>query len=253
MFPDKEDTTWDPRREPQNAPSKASYLKPPDLSGIDSHNIETPPQPRASSRRDRRTIDDNNIENVVFVAADIHGTLVNNLTYQNAPFTPQIDSGAFEITTGSGAYFAPFGPTVAGLAAQLGLPGSLPLATYLALPAAQQEAYIQGLINSQIAALGYDTLGLQGSSIQATLTQGTWTATNSFGWTEFDIDPVTQELCVTTYGTPYYDEATLLANPSLIASLQPAIIQQFKVTPVPAPGAAGVLALAGMLAARRRR
>jgi alkaline phosphatase D len=198
-------------------------------------------------------IDDNNIENVVFVAADIHGTLVNNLTYQNAPFTPQIDSGAFEITTGSGAYFAPFGPTVAGLAAQLGLPGSLPLATYLALPAAQQEAYIQGLINSQIAALGYDTLGLQGSSIQATLTQGTWTATNSFGWTEFDIDPVTQELCVTTYGTPYYDEATLLANPSLIASLQPAIIQQFKVTPVPAPGAAGVLALAGMLAARRRR
>ena len=24
MFPDKEDTTWDPRREPQNAPSKAS-------------------------------------------------------------------------------------------------------------------------------------------------------------------------------------------------------------------------------------
>jgi hypothetical protein len=62
MFPDKEDTTWDPRREPQNAPSKASYLKPPDLSGIDSHNIETPPQPRASSRRDRRTIDDNNIE-----------------------------------------------------------------------------------------------------------------------------------------------------------------------------------------------
>ena len=59
MFPDKEDTTWDPRREPQNAPSKASYLKPPDLSGIDSHNIETPPRSRASSRR---SIDDNNIE-----------------------------------------------------------------------------------------------------------------------------------------------------------------------------------------------
>ena len=42
MFPDKEDSTWDPRREPRNAPPRASYLKPPDLSGIDSHNLETP-------------------------------------------------------------------------------------------------------------------------------------------------------------------------------------------------------------------
>ena len=63
MFPDKEDTSWDPRREPKNAPSRASYLKPPDLSGIDSHNIETPPRSRASSRRrDRRSIDDNNVD-----------------------------------------------------------------------------------------------------------------------------------------------------------------------------------------------
>jgi hypothetical protein len=43
----------------RNAPSKASYLKPPDLSGIDSNNIETPPRSRASSRR---RLDDNNIE-----------------------------------------------------------------------------------------------------------------------------------------------------------------------------------------------
>jgi hypothetical protein len=63
MFPDKEDTSWDPRREPKNAPSRASYPKPPDLSGIDSNNIETPPRSRASSRpRDRRSIDDNNVD-----------------------------------------------------------------------------------------------------------------------------------------------------------------------------------------------
>jgi hypothetical protein len=62
----------------------------------------------------------NNIQNVVFVTADIHGTLVNNLTYQTSPGGPQIQSGAWEISTGSGGYDAPFGPTVAGLAAQLG-------------------------------------------------------------------------------------------------------------------------------------
>jgi phosphodiesterase/alkaline phosphatase D-like protein len=200
-----------------------------------------------------RFIDQNNIENVVFVAADIHGTLVNNLTYQNGPFQPQIESGAFEITTGSGAFSAPFGPTVAGIAAGLGLPGSLPINTYLSLPGAQQEAYIEGLINAQITPLGYNPLGLQGSPIQAQLTQGTWTATNTFGWTEFDIDPVTQQLCVTTYGVPWYTEEALLANPTLIASLQPTIMQQFCVTPIPAPGAMGLLAAFGVAVVRRRR
>ncbi|MFM7281692.1 MAG: alkaline phosphatase D family protein, partial [Planctomycetia bacterium] len=50
----------------------------------------------------------NNIKNVVFVAADIHGTLVNNLTYQIGPGQPQVLTGAFEITTGAIAYNAPF-------------------------------------------------------------------------------------------------------------------------------------------------
>ncbi|MFZ4572765.1 MAG: alkaline phosphatase D family protein [Phycisphaerales bacterium] len=200
-----------------------------------------------------RYIDEQNIENVVFVTADIHGSLVNNLTYNSAPFAPQIQSGAWEISTGSGAYSAPFGPTVAGLAAQLNLPGSIPIQTYLSLPVAQQEAYIQGLINAQLGPLGYDLLGLQGSGIPAQLLQGTWTATNTFGWTEFDVNPLTQQLRVTTWGVPWYDEAFLLANPQIVASLQPQIMQQFTVDAIPAPGAGavafGLLALAG----RRRR
>jgi 3-phytase/alkaline phosphatase D len=200
-----------------------------------------------------RYIDVNNIENVVFVSADIHGTLVNNLTYNNAPFAPQIQSGAWEITTGSGAYAAPFGPTVAGLAAQLNVPGALPITTYLALPAAQQEAYIEGLINSQIGPLGYDTIGLAGSGIPFQQLVGGATATNTFGWTEFDIDAATQRLTVTTWGIPWYDEAFLLANPALVASLQPQIVQQFTVDAIPAPGAAGLLGLAGLVATRRRR
>lgn len=198
-------------------------------------------------------IDDNNIGNVVFVSADIHGTLVNNVSYQDFPGGPQKSTGAFEVTTGSVAYAAPFGPTVAGLAASLGLPGALPLAVYNGLPLAQQEAYITALVNAQITPLGYDPLGLQGSDINATLLQGGYTATNSFGWTDFHVDPVTKWLTVTTWGIPWYDEATLLANPNLITGMQPTILSQFVVQPVPAPAGLALLGLAALAVARRRR
>ncbi len=175
------------------------------------------------------------IKNVVFVSADIHGTLVNNLTYQLAPFGAQVPTGAFDISTGSVAYAAPFGPTVAAIAAQLNLPGSLPLQVYLSLPASQQEAYITALINAQIAPLGYDPLGLDGAPVNAELLVGSWTATNSFGWTEFNVNEASQALTVTTYGIPWYDEATLLANPGAIAALNPKVIQQFVVHPTDGP------------------
>jgi phosphodiesterase/alkaline phosphatase D-like protein len=78
-------------------------------------------------------IDDNNISNVVFVSADIHGTLVNNLTYQLGPGLPQIPTNAFEISTGSVAYDAPFGPTVLQLAAAVPVaPGLSLLDVFLA-------------------------------------------------------------------------------------------------------------------------
>lgn len=197
-----------------------------------------------------RFIKTNNIQNVVFITADIHGTLVNNLTYQNSPGGPQNASGAWEISTGSGGYDAPFGPTVFGLAAQLGLTGTLTLQQYLALPAAQQEVIVEGLVNAQLGQFGYDPLGLQGSDIPATLLQGGYTATNSYGWTEFEIDAVTQALTVTTYGVPWYPAGT---DPAIVAGLQPTILSQFVVQAVPTPGAAGLLGFGLVVAARRRR
>jgi 3-phytase/alkaline phosphatase D len=173
----------------------------------------------------------NGIRNVVFVAADIHGTLVNNLTYQTVPFGPQIDSGAFEITTGALAFDAPFGPTVAEIAFNLGLPGALPLAVYNNLPLAQREAYIQGLINAQIGPLGYTPIGLQDSAIRATLLEGGYSATNTYGWTDFDIDPATQDLTITTWGIQPYTEAQLLADPAGIAARVPAVMSRFRVSP----------------------
>ena len=72
-----------------------------------------------------RFIDQNSIDNVVFISADVHGTFVNNLTYQETPFGPQIPTDAFEVTTGPVAADA-FGPDVANGAAAAGLLPPIP-------------------------------------------------------------------------------------------------------------------------------
>jgi hypothetical protein len=174
---------------------------------------------------------------VVFVAADIHGTLVNNLTYQTAPGQAQIATSAFEITTGSVAYSAPFGPTVAQLGALLGVITPAQKATYDALSAAGKNAFIKGIVDGGLAPLGYDPLGLDknlsqaNGLINAKLLQGDYVATESYGWTEFNIDKNTQKLTVTTYGIDPYNRAELEANPSAITSRVPKIVSQFEVTP----------------------
>ena len=182
-------------------------------------------------------VNDNKIENVVFVAADFHGTLVNNLTYQTAPGQAQIATSAFEIVTGAVAYDKPFGPTVAELATQVGLLTAAQKAQYDALPAAGKDAFIKNIVDSGLAPLGYDPLGLDknlpqaNGLINAKLLQGDYVATNTYGWTEFNIDKDTQKLTVTTYGIDAYNRAELEANPTAITSRVPKIVSQFEVTP----------------------
>jgi len=191
-------------------------------------------------------ITDNKIDNVVFISADIHGTVVNNLTYQTAPGQPQIATNAFEITTGSVAFDAPFGQTVAELGAQVGLLTAQQKAFYDALPVANdadslvndKDDFIKQLVDGGLTSLGYDPLGLNNNLpqadglINAKLLQGDYLATHSFGWTEFDINPLSQKLTVTTYGIKNYTEAELLKNPSAITSLIPSVVSQFEVLPV---------------------
>ncbi|BFM40955.1 phytase [Synechocystis sp. LKSZ1] len=190
-------------------------------------------------------IDDNKINNVVFISADIHGTLVNNLTYQLGVGQAQIATNAFEITTGSVAYDAPFGPTVADLAVAAGLINSQQKAFYDSLPVANdadstpndKDDFIKSIVDGGLAPLGYDPLGLNNNLAQAnglinaTLLQGDYVATHTYGWTEFDIDPLTQKLTVTTYGIDSYTRAQLEANPEAITSRQPKIVSQFEVLP----------------------
>jgi phosphodiesterase/alkaline phosphatase D-like protein/predicted AlkP superfamily pyrophosphatase or phosphodiesterase len=182
-------------------------------------------------------INENNITNVVFVSADIHGTLVNNLTYQNGPGQAQIATSAFEITTGSVAYDAPFGPTVAQFGAALGIITPAQKAAYDSLPAAGKNAFIKNIVDGGLAPLGYDPLGLDKNLAQANglinakLLQGDYVATETYGWTEFNIDKDTQKLTVTTYGIDPYTRAELEANPTAITSRVPKVVSQFEVTP----------------------
>lgn len=190
-------------------------------------------------------IGDNDIDNVIFVSADIHGTVVNNLTYQLGPGQQQIATNAFEISTGSVAFDAPFGQTVAQLGAGLGIIDATTKAFYDSLPIANdadsivndKDDFIKQFVNSQLTPLGYDPLGLDNNlsvangQIKATLLQGDYLATHTFGWTAFDIDPLTQKLVITTYGIDAYTEAELLANPTAIANRQPRIVSQFEIDP----------------------
>ncbi|WP_016951595.1 phytase [Anabaena sp. PCC 7108] len=189
-------------------------------------------------------INDNNIENVVFVTADFHGTLVNNLTYQLAPDQEQIATGAFEIITGSVAYDAPFGPTVGNfflLPDQKAIYDSLPIANDADSIVNDKDDFIKSVIDGGLTPLGYDPVGLNNNLavadglIDATLLQGDYVATHTYGWTEFDIDPITQKLTVTTYGIDAYTREELEANPDSVTNRQPQIVSQFEVNPTLSP------------------
>ncbi|GAB4201545.1 MAG: hypothetical protein Tsb002_38150 [Wenzhouxiangellaceae bacterium] len=202
-------------------------------------------------------IDQQGIDNVVFVAADIHGTVINDLSYQrpqdvlgalaqgNPSLAPQIPSGAFEVVTGAVAFDAPFGPTVLDLAdgipidangttltqaflQSLGLPNR---EAFDALPRSFRNQALEGLINQQIQPLGYDPVGLENdddSNINARLTRGGYTAAFSYGWTEFYISPFSRRLWVTTFGIAPYSQDEI--SPEILQR-RPQVISQFIVTP----------------------
>ncbi|NBC31136.1 MAG: hypothetical protein GVY13_00495 [Alphaproteobacteria bacterium] len=194
-------------------------------------------------------IDDNDIDNVVFIAADFHGTLVNNVTYQTDPTGPQINSGAIEVVTGSVAYDPPFGPELINLAVALDILSPEEQALFNLLPIApdsddevnDRDDFVKAFINEQLTAFGYDPLGLDAEdnlpvaqdSVDAELLQGDYVAVSTFGWTQFDIDAETQQLTVTTYGIDPYSEFEI-ADPAMrdeILAREPSVVSQFTLQP----------------------
>lgn len=177
-------------------------------------------------------ITDKGITNVVFVSADIHGTLVNNLTYQTSPTGPQLPTTAFEISTGAIAYDKPLGPTLVEQAAALGLITPAQKALYESLPTAAKDAFVESFANASIAPFGYDPLGLDGSSIQAKLVVGErYTSVHAYSWTEFEIEAKSGKLTVTNWGIAAYDADDLKNDPKSVIGRVPAVVHRFEVTP----------------------
>ncbi len=188
-------------------------------------------------------IEENNIDNVVFVAADVHMTAVNNLTYQTEPFGEQIPTSVFEVTTGVIAFDQPTGEILGDL-----FTADNPelAATYNSLPVApdsddlpdDRDDFVKQAINDTLLTpLDFDPLGLDNNLpqaeglIDAELIQGDYYVGHTYGWTEFDIDQETQQLRVTTYGVDAYSEEEILANPNAINELEPTVVSEFVVNP----------------------
>jgi alkaline phosphatase D len=195
-------------------------------------------------------IEDNNIENVVFVTGDFHGNVVNNVTNQQSPDAAVTPTGVFDIMVGpvgiqltvpflpppfNETFAAPFGPATVGFT-----PASLleeqgkSQEQYLSLTdRAEKDQFVREVLDYRTETLfGYDPIGLENSPINATLLQGEYIAAHTYGWTEFEIAPETGQLIVTTYGVEPYTEADLLANPDPILNAEPFIVSQFQVNPV---------------------
>ncbi len=186
-------------------------------------------------------IDDNGIENVVFIAADVHTTFVNNLTYQETPFGEQIATSVWEITTGSVAFDEPTGEFVgelftAGNPEANAFYNSLPIAPDTDDEVNDKDDFVKQAFNDQLLTpLGYDPLGLNNNLpqaeglIDATLIKGDYFVGHTYGWTQFEVNPFNQQLRVTTYGIEAYSEEELLANPDEVLSRQPVIVSEFVV------------------------
>ncbi|MCG8464819.1 MAG: alkaline phosphatase D family protein [Xanthomonadales bacterium] len=200
-------------------------------------------------------IDQENIQNVVFIAADIHGTVINDLNYQlpqellaalaqgDPALAPQYPSGAFEVVTGAVAFDAPFGPTVVDLIDGVAVDaegntlqdvflqgvGVADVETFNRLPNSARNLALTSLVDQQIVPLGYDPVGLEdddNSGIDARLLRGQYTAVFTYGWTEFYIAPFSRRLWVTTFGIEPYTAAQV--GPEILLR-KPRVVSQFVV------------------------
>jgi alkaline phosphatase D len=177
-------------------------------------------------------IEDRGIRNVVFVAADVHSTFVNNLTYQLEPTGELFSTHAWEISTGPIAYYPPTGAAIIENAANFGLVSQSALDSYRQMSIPEKDELMRDLFNFYVLRLqGLQEIGLDGEIVKAELLQGAYASGHTFGWTEFDIEAETGILTVTVYGVPPYDRAMINRNPDSILNAVPEIISQFRVTP----------------------
>lgn len=193
-----------------------------------------------------RHIEERGIRNVVFVAADIHCTIVNEVGYQEHALAPFVRLRAFEVVTGPVAFSAPFGPTVYNIARGLGALDPVFRWVYEQAPRETKDDMLIGLLNLALRGFRLDPIGLDCGTLNATLEQGRYYSLHTFGWTEFEIDAETQRLTVTTYGIDWYD-ADALVDPSALLARTPEVVSRFVVeADLPTGDPGGAAAACGM-------
>jgi len=199
-------------------------------------------------------IHENSIENVVFIAADFHGTIVNNLAYQellteaaeDAVVIESVPISAFEVVTGPVAFFdALLGPSTVNLATSAGVLSPFLKGIYDRAPVSpdtdsivnDKDDFLKSLVNTQLESLDYDPIGLNENNagadglIDAELLEGDYLACHTYGWAEFEIAAETQELLVTVYGVDAHSETDFLADPDDLINREPRVVSQFRVHP----------------------
>jgi phosphodiesterase/alkaline phosphatase D-like protein len=178
-------------------------------------------------------IERENLHNVVFVSADIHGTLVNDLSYQDTFDGPQHAVRAFEITTGAVAFDPPFGPLVLQVLdrADVGLIAELFVRLYDSASVTLKNGMISVAANTMLGLFGYDPLGIDAQRFDSRLLEGQWAQVHHYGWTEFEIDPLSQGLTVTTWGIEPYGQSDLQMRPADVIARVPQIVSKFSVQP----------------------
>ena len=196
-------------------------------------------------------IDENDIDNVVFVSGDWHGYNVNNLTYQTEPGGKQIATSAFEVVVGPGGS-NPYGSGWTGTAdltpQEQELFDSLPIAPDTDSILDDKDDFTKLKVIDAGMEPGYDPMGLNNNLpqaeglIDAELIEGDYVGNFHLSWTEFDIDEETQQLTVTTYGILPYTVEDIPDDPSILER-QPEVISQFVVNPQfdPSPPVFGTL------------
>jgi phosphodiesterase/alkaline phosphatase D-like protein len=177
-------------------------------------------------------IEENGIANVVFIAADVHTTFVNNIVYQTEAGGPLIPTGAFEITTGSVGFYPPTGQATFAGAADFSLVDAETAAAYEAGDLRTKDAITEVLFNRFVnEAQGYPPLGLNPNWVNVVSTEGNFLHGHTFGWTEFEIAADSGELMITTYGVPAYDYDTIQADPDAILALVPEVFSRLVIAP----------------------
>ncbi len=166
------------------------------------------------------------IENVVFVSADIHGSLNNRLEFLDQTFTANQVDGAFEVVTGAIASGA-LGPRAIEAASVLLSPNQI--AGYNSLGSLDaKDLFFANFVNGVLTQVGSPLLGLDNqTSVDVTLHSGLYTRAHSYGWTEFEINATTQVLTVTSWGIPLYE----IGGEVPAVGLDPQILTQYSVNP----------------------